>query len=167
MESSQDQVIAETAQRLRNGGDIAGAEAYLRQEINMAAERGDRVSEIVGRLWLATTLAFDERWSEGAVVAQQAHEASRYVSPSLHARSALTLTGVLACIDEDSRRQAERILLELDTSGIDSRYEDMRLQRLHMVYRRLGRAQEAKAVEEELSKRRASGKGFPLSLNVW
>jgi len=83
MESSQDQVIAETAQRLRNGGDIAGAEAYLRQEINMAAERGDRVSEIVGRLWLATTLAFDERWSEGAVVAQQAHEASRYVSPSL------------------------------------------------------------------------------------
>lgn len=160
MDSNRQQVIAETAQRLRDDGNLAGAEDYLRTEVDLAVERGDLARQIIAMQWLATTLAFDERRIEGVGFAEQAFEASGDLAPSLHVQCALTLGGLLAGISEESNKHAEQILLELDITEVDAHYEDMRLQRLHSLYRRWGRVHEAQEVELKLKQMRASGLGF-------
>ena len=156
--------IARRAQMLRDDEGTGKAERYLIDAIASARACGDKHAELVALEWLSTTLAFDGRREEGVACARQAREIASELYGYRHIKCSLTLAGLLSRHGDDGNREAERILLalreETTASGIDSRYEDMRLQRLESVYRASGRASEARQVAAEIEALRARGEGF-------
>ena len=156
--------IARQAHVLRNEEGTGKAERYLLDAIRTARACGDRHAELVALEWLSTTLVFDGRRDEGVQHARHAREIASQLYGYRHIKCSLNLAGLLSRHGEDGNREAERILLalheETTADGIDSRYEDMRLQRLESVYRASGRTSEARQVVAEIEALRACGKGF-------
>ena len=156
--------IARRAHVLRNDEGPGKAERYLLDAIESARACGDKHAELVALEWLATTLAFDGRRDEGVQHARQAREIASQLYGYRHIKCSLTLAGLLSRHGEDGNREAERILLalreETTAHGIDSRYEDMRLQRLESVYRASGRVTCARRAAAEIMELRARGEGF-------
>lgn len=155
--------IAETAQRIRDAGDDAAAEAYLRDQLGLSRERRDLAGEVTALSWLATTVSFASRRAEGRDYARQAYEASAQLDEEERVKSGLLLAGLLIG-DSDSVAEAQSLTEDLRfliaVSGLDSRYEDMRLQRLESTLRRAGQTEAAGAVAVEIDQLRAAGNGF-------
>jgi hypothetical protein len=155
--------IAETAQRIRDAGDDAAAEAYLRNQLGLSRERRDLAGEVTALSWLATTVSFASRRAEGRDYARQAYEASAQLDEVERVKSGLLLAGLLIG-DPDSFAEAQSLLERLRSliadSRLDSRYEDMRLQRLESTLRRAGQTDAAGAVAVGIGQLRAAGNGF-------
>lgn len=164
MDDRHAQQIAETAQRMRDSGDDSGVEDYLRTQLQLARERGDVASEVVSLEWLATTLAFSSRRPEGLQCARQAYAASSGLPEVKRVQSGLVLAGLLAGGDTQLAQEAQSVLEDLGqfivAADLDTRFEDMRLQRLEAVLRRSGEAETAARVSGQVDQLRSLGAGF-------
>lgn len=157
-------LIGATAQEMRDLGDDAGAENYLAMELQAADERGDLEGQVTALVWLSTTLSFMSRRAEGLEHARRAFALSRALPADRRVKSGLVLAGLLAGDDVEYAREAELLLGDLQRviaeAKLDTRLEDMRLQRLEAVLRRSGQLERAAAASREVDRLRASGQGF-------
>lgn len=161
--SSQRQYVAARAQELRDSDRLQEALAFLEAEADAAHSEGDPECEAEALAWLSTTHWLLGQKTEGLEAARAATVAAERVSESRAIDAWLRLAALLTDAGEAPDPEAQEILSALEERTArhpDSRFEDLRLQRLESYYRRSDSPGEREAVREALSRLHVSGAGF-------
>ncbi|HAL30354.1 MAG TPA: hypothetical protein DCP20_06525 [Coriobacteriia bacterium] len=158
--------IAETARRLRDSDRLDEALAFLEAQVELARIGEDPEDESEALAWLSTTLWLIGMKDRGLEAARAATVAAERVSESCAIQAWLRLATLLTNAGKTPDPEAGDILAavgERTARHADSRYEDLRLQRLETYHRKCGRADDATAAREALLSLRARGEGFAES----